>query len=111
MEHTEPSEVKKKRTLENLCKADSPCGAGGDGLVVVVMSAVQGVTQNGTTITIEPPGGGWTAIIPICPFVIEDGETTVVGLQLSVRRSFRWRYNRFHFQPHFECEQDEQPED
>ena len=30
--------------------------------VVVVMSQVQGVTHEGTTITIDPPGGGWTAI-------------------------------------------------
>ena len=75
--------------------------------VVVVMTEVEGVTHNGTTITIAPPGGGWTAIIPICPFVVEDGATTVVGLSLSVRRAFSWRENHFRFDPHFECEQDE----
>lgn len=72
--------------------------------IVVVMTAVSGVTGDGTRITIEPPGGGWTSVIPICPFVVEDGATTVVGLQLSVRRSFSWRDNRFRFEPHFECE-------
>lgn len=75
--------------------------------VVVVMSEVQGVTYDGTTITIAPPGGGWTAIVPICPFVVEEGATTVVGLALEVGRSFAWRDNRFHFQPRFVCEQAE----
>jgi len=75
--------------------------------VVVVMTEVEGVTHDGTTITIAPPGGGWTAIIPICPFVVEEGATTVVGLSLSVRRAFSWRENHFRFNPHFECEQDE----
>lgn len=72
--------------------------------VVVVMSQVQGVTHDGTTITIDPPGGGWTAIVPVCPFDVADGETSVIGLQLSVRRSFAWRDGRFRFQPHFVCE-------
>ena len=75
--------------------------------VVVVMSEVQGVTRDGTTITIDPPGGGWTTIVPICPFEVQDGATAVVGLQLSVRRSFIWRDNRFHFQPRFVCESPE----
>jgi hypothetical protein len=72
--------------------------------IVVVMTAVQGVTGDGTTVTIEPPGGGWTAVVPVCPFDVVDGSTTVVGLTLAVRRSFSWRDNRFHFDPHFECE-------
>jgi hypothetical protein len=76
--------------------------------VVVVMSEVVGVTHDGTTITIEPPGGGWTAIVPVCPFSVEDGGTTVVGLTLSVRHAFSWRENRFHFRPKFECEVDEE---
>lgn len=75
--------------------------------IVVVMTQVEGVTHDGTTVTITPPGGGWTAIVPICPFVVEDGGTAVVGLSLSVRRSFFWRDNRFHFQPRFVCEQAE----
>jgi hypothetical protein len=81
--------------------------------VVVVMSQVQGVTHDGTTITIDPPGGGWTAIVPVCPFDIADGETSVIGLQLSVKRSFSWRDGRFRFQPHFVCDAPEpepQPE-
>jgi len=72
--------------------------------IVVVMTQVEGVTEDGTTVTITPPGGGWTAIVPVCPFVVEGGATTVVGLKLEVRRSFHWRDNRFHFQPRFVCE-------
>ena len=76
--------------------------------IVVVMTQVEGVTPDGTIVAITPPGGGWTAIVPICPFVVEDGATAVVGLQLSVKRSFFWSNNRFHFQPRFECEQAEE---
>ena len=64
-----------------------------------------------TTITIEPPGGGWTAIVPICPFTVDGGETTVVGLELNLGRSFRWMGDRFHFQPRFVCEQAEPEEE
>lgn len=81
--------------------------------IVVVMTEVEGVTHDGTTVAITPPGGGWTAIVPICPFTVEDGATAVVGLELSVQRSFMWRGNRFHFEPRFKCEQadedDEEP--
>jgi hypothetical protein len=72
--------------------------------VVVVMSQVQGTTHDGTTITIDPPGGGWTAVVPICPFEVADGETTVVGLRLAVRRSFSWLDGRFRFRPQFHCD-------
>jgi hypothetical protein len=30
------------------------------------MTQFEGVTRNGTTITITPPGGGWTAIVHRC---------------------------------------------
>jgi len=84
---------------------------GGYDQVVVVMTAVQGVTHDGTIVTLEPPGGGWTAIVPICPFAVEEGGTTIVGLDLMVRNSFGWNGNRFHFQPRFRanhCPDDEE---
>ncbi|MDH3207189.1 MAG: hypothetical protein OEO79_11290, partial [Gemmatimonadota bacterium] len=56
--------------------------------IVVVMTEVEGVLHDGTTITITPPGGGWTAIVPVCPFDIEDGGTEIVGLVLPVRSAF-----------------------
>ena len=72
--------------------------------VVVVMTEVQVVTHDGTTITIEPPGGGWTVIIPICSFEVPEGGTATVGIQFDLRRAFSWRDNRYHFQPRLVCE-------
>lgn len=71
--------------------------------VVVVMTQVEVVTLNGTIINITPPGGGWTAIVPICPFSIEEGGSTTVNLQFNLNRAFSWRDNRYHFQPGFTC--------
>jgi hypothetical protein len=69
--------------------------------VVIVITAVQGVTNNGTVITIEPPGGGWTSVIPICPFAVAEGETAAVGLGFNVRNSFLQLGNNWSFQPRF----------
>ncbi len=74
--------------------------------VVVVMTEVQVVTHDGTTITIEPPGGGWTSIIAICPFDVEEGETTMVSIQFDLKQAFSRRAGRFHFKPRFVCEED-----
>jgi len=69
--------------------------------VILVMTAVQGVTHDGTVVTIEPPGGGWTAVIPICPLEVVEGETTLVGLALNVRSSFLQVGNWWSFHPRF----------
>jgi hypothetical protein len=79
--------------------------------IVVVMTAVQGVTRDGTTITIEPPGGGWTAIVPICPFTVDEGETTTVSLQFMLGQAFRWRDGRYRFRPRFVCDAPDNPND
>jgi hypothetical protein len=72
--------------------------------VVLVMTEVQGVTFDGTTITIEPPGGGWTAVVPICQFTVEGDVPATVELQFDLRQAFSWRNNRYHFKPYFTCE-------
>jgi hypothetical protein len=72
--------------------------------LVVVMTEVEVVLSDGTGIAITPPGGGWTAIIPVCPFTVAEGETTVVGLAFDVRSAFRWQSNRFFFHPRIHCE-------
>jgi hypothetical protein len=69
--------------------------------VVVVMTAVQVVTADGTTITVEPPGGGWTAIVNLCPFEVADGDVTPVALELPVRTAFSWNDGRVRFEPRF----------
>ena len=72
--------------------------------LVVVMTAVSVVTGDGTRITVEPPGGGWTAIVPVCPFTVEEGSTAVVGLEFGLRQMLRFRDGRFWFHPHLRCE-------
>ena len=83
--------------------------------VVLVMTAVRGVTNDGTTVTIEPPGGGWTAVIPICPLEVTEGTTTTVGLALNVRNSFIQSGNWWSFQPRFrslvDCDDDDDEDD
>lgn len=69
--------------------------------VVLVITAVQGVTRDGTLVTIEPPGGGWTAVVPICPLEVLDGNTATIGLALNVRSSFVSVGNWWSFQPRF----------
>lgn len=69
--------------------------------VVIVITAVQGVTHDGTEVTIEPPGGGWTAVIPICPLEVVQGQTSLVGLALNVRSSFLQVGNWWSFHPRF----------
>jgi len=73
--------------------------------VVIVMRQVEGVTLDGTIISITPPGGGWTAVVPLCPFVVVEGEATTVGLKFMLDRAFSWRDSRYHFQPHFVCDE------
>lgn len=78
--------------------------------VVLVITEVKGVTSDGTIVTIEPPGGGWTAVIPICPLEVVESQTTTVGLALNVRSSFLQVGNWWSFHPRFrslvECHDD-----
>ena len=69
--------------------------------VVLVITAVRAVAHDGTIVTIEPPGGGWTAVVPICPIEVADGATTTVGIGLNVRSSFVRLSNWWSFQPRF----------
>ena len=82
--------------------------------IVVNMTRVEGVLHDGTTITITPPGGGWIATVPVCPFEVAEGATTIVGLMLPVRTAFAWREGRFRFEPRFRsrirCDDEPVPE-
>ncbi len=73
--------------------------------VVVVMTRAEGVTLDGTTVTITPPGGGWTAIVRICPFVVQEGGTTTVSIKFMLDQAFSWRDSRYHFEPRLVCEE------
>jgi hypothetical protein len=72
--------------------------------LVLVMTQVDVVTLDGTGVSITPPGGGWTAIVPVCPFDVVDGETTSVGLRFLGGQAFSWRDGRHQFSPRFECD-------
>ena len=72
--------------------------------LVVVLTHLVAVTHNGGEIAITPPGGGWTSIIPVCPFEVQEGATTVVTLKFMHHRAFAWHNNRFQFFPDFVCE-------
>ena len=69
--------------------------------VVFVITAVQGVSHDGTVITIEPPGGGWTTVVPICSLEVLEGETIPVGIGFNVRNSFLQVGNWWSFRPQF----------
>jgi hypothetical protein len=72
--------------------------------LVVNMTAVQLVLRDDTRITIEPPGGGWTAIVPADPFTVVEGETTAITLRLRLDRALRFLDGKIEFHPEFECE-------
>lgn len=85
----------------SLPDADLPAGTYDQ--LVVVMTHVEGVAHDSTQITLTPPGGGWTSIVPVCPFTVEDGGTTTVSLQFMVHRAFVWSGSHFRFHPEFQC--------
>jgi hypothetical protein len=75
--------------------------------LVVVMSSVDLLTENGTHVTITPPGGGWTSIVRVrSPFVVTEGQTTTIQLRLRWWSAFRWMEDHIEFDPEFDCESD-----
>jgi hypothetical protein len=71
--------------------------------VVIVMTHVTAVTHDGTTITITPAGGGWTSVIPMCQFSVEEGGSATVSLTFMLKQAFSWGGNGYHFQPALAC--------
>ncbi|HEX5042612.1 MAG TPA: DUF4382 domain-containing protein [Candidatus Polarisedimenticolaceae bacterium] len=73
--------------------------------LVVVMDSVDLLTENGTHITITPPGGGWTSIVRVrSPFVVTEGQTTTIQLRFRWWSAFRWMDDHMEFDPQFDCE-------
>lgn len=76
--------------------------------LVIVMTKVELTTQSDTIITIDPPGGGWTAILAVQnPFDVVEGQTTTVDLKFRLERLFEWLEDHWEFHPEFECDGDE----
>jgi hypothetical protein len=60
--------------------------------IIVVISSLALTARDGTRITIEPPGGGWTAQVRTDPFEVIDGETTTIQIRFRMD-SFRFGLN------------------
>ncbi len=75
--------------------------------LVVVMSSVELVKQDGTHIAITPPGGGWTSIVNVrTPFVVTEGQTTNIELRFRWWKAFHMEDGHIEFEPEFDCEHD-----
>lgn len=72
---------------------------------VVVMTQVEMRLADGTKIGVTPPGGGWTAIVPVeQPFTVAEGKMTSVTLNFRRDLSFRCGLGTWEFHPQFECQ-------
>ena len=71
--------------------------------LVIVMTKVELTLTNGTVVTIDPPGGGWTAVVPVTtPFTVTEGQTTTVNINFRPG-GFQWTNGEWDFNPDFDC--------
>jgi hypothetical protein len=71
--------------------------------LVVVMTKVEVTLLDGTKVAITPPGGGWTAIVPVAqPFTVAEGQTTTITLNFRKDLSFSCLSGIWEFRPRFE---------
>jgi hypothetical protein len=76
--------------------------------LVVVMTKVEVTLLDGTKIAITPPGGGWTAIVPVAqPFTVAEGQTTTITLRFRKDLSFTCLSGIWEFRPKFEGSHDD----
>lgn len=72
--------------------------------LVVVITHVEVVFENGGRVTLTPPGGGWTVVLRVQePFTVVGGQTTTVSLSFRRDRSFEESDGHWEFHPWFEC--------
>ena len=73
--------------------------------IVVVMTQVSVTLADGTQVTITPPGGGWTAIVPVAqPFTVVEGQTTTITLNFRKDMSFACGFGGWEFHPEIESD-------
>jgi hypothetical protein len=73
--------------------------------LVIVMTKVELTLADGTVVTIDPPGGGWTSVIPVADsFTVTEGQTTSVTIKFRPDRSFSWLGDGWEFHPEFDCD-------
>lgn len=72
--------------------------------LIVVMNRLELELMSGMKIAITPPGGGWTAIVPVAEaFTVVAGQTTAVQLVFRPDLSFICKLGDWDFKPEFEC--------
>jgi len=74
--------------------------------IVVVITNVEFEFIDGFKVTLTPPGGGWTRIVPVETFEVIEGETTTIQLRFRPWQAFREFDGEFQFFPDFDCERD-----
>jgi len=73
--------------------------------LVIVMTQVALTLADDTVVTIDPPGGGWTAVIPVTEtFTVAEGQTTTVSIKFRPDGSFHWLNGAWDFHPEFDCD-------
>jgi hypothetical protein len=73
--------------------------------LVIVMTKLELTLENGTIVTIDPPGGGWTSVIQVTEsFTVVEGQTTDVTIRFRPDRSFSWLGDEWGFHPEFDCD-------
>jgi hypothetical protein len=73
--------------------------------IVVVMTKLDLTLESGTEVSITPPGGGWTAIVPVAePFTVVEGATTTIAINFRKDLSFGCGSGDWEFHPEFECD-------
>jgi hypothetical protein len=71
--------------------------------LVVVITELELVFDNGGKIALTPPGGGWTRIVRVTPFEVIEGQVTTLEVRFRPRMAFRELAGGFGFFPDFEC--------
>ena len=72
--------------------------------LVIVMTKVELTLADDTVVTIDPPGGGWTAVIPVTDtFTVTEGQTTTVNIKFRADSSFHWLGDAWGYNPQFDC--------
>ncbi len=71
--------------------------------LVIVMTKLELTLASGTVVTVDPPGGGWTAIVPVAEtFTVAEGQTTTVRVIFRHGSSFHWLNGEWEFHPDFD---------
>ena len=74
--------------------------------LIVVIGALQVTLSNGTVSDVDPPGGGWMAIVRTDAFDVVEGEVTTLNLHFRAEHAFKWTQGQLEFDPEFDCDHD-----